>query len=486
MTHPSHPIPQLRPDGEIRAVVRAPWLERWSWALYDFANTIFSMNVATLYFSVWLVSDLGASNTAYAVGNALASLLVVLAIPVLGAISDARRRRKPWVVGFTLVSCIATAAIGVLGQTTIPLVGAETVGGVASAGAWHPTLGGLQWVIVAFVIANFAYQAAQPFYNAMLPELVPIEEQGRLSGLGTAVGYVGSIIGVLLVIPFFNGTLPALGALPASLLGHLRAVMPFTAHAGRVSTFVPTGVLFLLFSIPLILFCRDHMPAPKGTPIRWRAAFGDVANTLRDARRHPGALRFIIASFIYQDAVGTIVGFMTLYAVKALGFQRGTETTLFLVLTIPAIFGSYIYGLFVDRFGAKRSLEWTLAIWVLLLIAMVIVPTQRAFWLVGLAIGLNFGGVPTAERPVLLSLVPDEEAGRYFSLMLLSARAAAVVGPLLWAFTVDGLEGRFGTALAYRAAVITVAAMFAVALLVLRGVPARGPAERALEPAPAV
>jgi MFS-type transporter involved in bile tolerance (Atg22 family) len=100
-----------------------------------------------------------------------------------------------------------------------------------------------------------------------------------------------------------------------------------------------------------------------------------------------------------------------------------------------------------------------------------------AFWLVGLAIGLNFGGVPTAERPVLLSLVPDVEAGRYFSLMLLSARAAAVAGPLLWALTVDGLEPVLGTNVAYRAAVGVVALMFLTALLVLRGVPDRVPGD---------
>src|SRR3954463_11612136 len=99
--HHGHAPPVLNPDGEIRPVVRAPALERFSWALYDFANTIFSMNVATLYFTVWLVSDLGVSNTADAVANAVASLLVFAAIPFLGAVSDARRRRKAWVVGFT-------------------------------------------------------------------------------------------------------------------------------------------------------------------------------------------------------------------------------------------------------------------------------------------------------------------------------------------------------------------------------------------------
>jgi MFS-type transporter involved in bile tolerance (Atg22 family) len=90
---------------------------------------------------------------------------------------------------------------------------------------------------------------------------------------------------------------------------------------------------------------------------------------------------------------------------------------------------------------------------------------------VGLAIGLIFGGVPTAERPLLLSLVPSEEAGRFFSLMLLSSRAAAVAGPLIWALTVDHMEPAMGTGIAYRAAVITVVIMFALSLLLLRLVP---------------
>jgi UMF1 family MFS transporter len=331
-------------------------------------------------------------------------------------------------------------------------------------------------VLVAFVIANYAYQAAQPFYNAMLPDLVPPEERGRLSGIGTAVGYVGTIVGLLMVAPFFNGALPLLGALPAASVSLLHAVVPFSSHAGRVSTFVPTAMLFLLFSLPLFFFCRDHHPRPERVPIAWRAAFADVAHTLRDAKRHPGALPLIIASFLYQDAIGTIVSFMAIYAVKAMGFQRGSEITLFLVLTIPAIFGSYIVGRLVDRFGARHTLVAIIAAWIVLLVAMVLVPTQQGFWIVGLGIGLIFGGVPTAERPLLLALVPAEEAGRYFSLMLLSARAAAVAGPLVWGLTVDGLEPGYGTGLAYRAAVISVAVMFAISLLFLRAVPHRSQA----------
>ena len=454
----------------------APRRERASWALYDFANTIFSMNVATLYFSVWLIKDLGASSTLYAVGNGISSLLVVLSVPLLGAISDASRRRKPWVVGFTIASCLACAAIGIVGQTTIPLMGAEVIGGVAGPAAWLPSLHSLGWVIVAFIVANFTYQAAQPFYNAMMPDLAPPEEQGRLSGIGTALGYVGTIVGLLLVFPFFSGAEPLLGPLPRGLVSMLRVLVPFTNHAGRVSTFVPTGILFLLFSLPLFFFCHDHFPPREKTVIPWRRGFRDLGQTLRDARRYPGVMTFILASFLYQDAIGTIVSFMAIYAVKAVGFADGTETTLFLVLTIPAIFGSYVAGHLVDRIGPKRTLVLTIVAWIVLLVAMVVAPSQSAFWGVGLAIGLIFGAVPTAERPMLLSLIPKEEAGRFFSLMLLSSRAAAVAGPFIWSFTVDVLEPRQGTGLAYRAAVVTVAVMFAASLILMRRVPVRAQA----------
>src|SRR5450759_3197939 len=102
---------------------------------------------------------------------------------------------------------------------------------------------------------------------------------------------------------------------------------------------------------------------------------------------------------------------------------------------------------------------------------MIVVPTRTAFWIVGGCIGLIYGGVSTAERPLLLSLVPDVEAGRFFSLMVLSSRAAAVVGPFVWAFTVDGLTSPMGTGFAYRAGVATVAVGMILALLMLRGVP---------------
>jgi len=469
-TAPAH----FDPSGEARVVTAAPARERWSWALFDFANTIFSMNVASLYFGVWLVSDLRASNTMYALSSATASVLVMLSLPALGAMSDARRRRKKWVVGFALMSAVACMAIGILGYTTLPMVGQEVIGPDSVVAGWRPGFGELKWILAAFVLANFAYQAALPFYNAMLPELVPASEQGRMSGIGVALGYVGSITGVLMVMPFFTGGFPMLGPLNDGVLEVLRMI-PFTDRGGRASTFVPTGVLFLAFSIPLILFCRDHDPAPGNTPVKWREAFAQVRQTLSDAKKHPGVVRFLLTTFLYQDAVGTIIGFMAVYAVRAIGFAEGSETTLFIVLTVPAIFGSYIYGRLSDRWGPKRALSTTLLTWVVVLLFMIAAPSKATFWIVGFFIGLNYGGVNVVERPLLLSLVPDAMAGRYFSLMVLSARAAAIAGPIIWSLIVDNTEGPLGTALAYRLAVGFIVLMFLGSWWLLKGVPDKRP-----------
>jgi UMF1 family MFS transporter len=455
-------------DGDFNPPM-APARERLSWALYDFANTVFSMNIATLYFAAWLVGDLGHSNTLYATVNGIASALVVVSIPVFGAISDATQRRKPLVVGFTLIACTSTVLIAVLGQTGLPLIG-EGVVGTRPSTLFNPGVA-LFGVLAAFTIANYTYQGAQPFYNAMLPELVPVDHRGRLSGMGTAFGYIGSIVGVLLTFPFFTGSLPILGTLPERVVTILRSAVPFTAYGGRVSTFVPTAILFLLFSLPLALFCRDHNIARGKKRLLWREAFRDVRQTMKEAKKYPGTMRFILTSFLYQDAMGTIIANMALYAIFAMGFRKGSEATLFVILTIPAVIGSYGIGRLVDRFGPKRTLSWVLAGWVLLLIAMIVVPTRNAFWIVGACIGLIYGGVSTAERPLLLSLVPDVEAGRFFSLMVLSSRAAAVVGPFIWAFAVDGLSSSMGTGFAYRAGVMTVAIGMVLALVMLHGVP---------------
>ena len=452
----------------------APARERWSWALYDFSNTIFSMNITTLFFSAWIVADLGVSNTRFAVAKGLVSALVILSIPLFGAVSDTTQRRKPWIVFFTITCCLATAAIGIVGQTMVPLLG-DSVRNAAVIPNFHLVGVPLLLILSLYVIADYTYQGAMPFYNAMLPELAPPALRGQLSGLGTGVGYVGSIAGILIAFPFFNGTLPIVGNFSDSVITSLGKIVPFSGSGGNVSTFVPTALMFFLFSLPLFLFCRDHNVI-RGKKVDWKKGFRHVAHTVRETRKYPGLRRFILTTFLYQDAMGTIIANMTLFAIYAMGFTGGAKITLFLVLTIPAVIGSYPIGKLVDRIGPKRTLIFVIGSWVLLLIAMVLVPSRTGFWIVGFGIGLIFGGTATAERPLLLTLVPDKEAGRFFSLLVLSSRAAAIVGPFVWAFAVDGLSPKYGAPFAYRMGVVTVAIAMVGSLLMLWGLPDTPPA----------
>ena len=390
---------------------RAPLRERASWALYDFANTIFSMNIVTLYFAVWLVTERGASNTAYSIATSLSSAAVLLAAPWVGAVSDATGRRKPWVVGLTLACVAATLALSPLAR--------------------NPA-GGIVALLALFAVANTAYQLALTPYNAMLPDLVPPAEQGRLSGLGIRAG-------------------------------------------GRAASFAPTALLFLLFALPLFLFCRDRRLVPAGERRRPRlsALFAELAAAFRDARRHPGLLRFVVSSYFYQDALGTAISFMALYAVAVLGLPAGGEIRLFVTLTVPAMIGAWIAGRACDRFGPRRTLAGVLVGWIVGLVVVAAAPSLTGFWVGGVIVGLAFGGIWSAERPLMLRLAPPEESGRYFGLLALSARAAAIVGPLVWAAIVDGLSPSIGRNAAYRLAVASLAVIMAAALVLLLGVPRR-------------
>lgn len=463
--------------GDLRPPL-APARERWSWALYDFSNTIFSMNITTLFFSAWLVADLGVSNTKFALSKSLVSALVIISIPLFGAVSDTTQRRKPWIVSFTIACCVATAAIGIVGQTMVPHIG-DSVRNAVAIPDFHLVGLPLLLILTLYVIADYTYQGAMPFYNAMLPELAPPSLRGRLSGLGTGVGYVGSIAGILISFPFFNGTLPVIGKFSESTISAMGKVIPYSGIGGNISTFVPTALMFFIFSLPLFFFCRDHN-AIRGKSVDWQKGFTDVIHTIRATKNHPGLGRFILTTFLYQDAMGTIIANMTLYAIYAMGFTGSAKITLFLVLTIPAVIGSYPIGKLVDRIGPKRTLMWVIASWVVLLVAMVLVPNRAGFWVVGFFIGLIFGGTATAERPMLLTLVPDVEAGRFFSLLVLSSRAAAIVGPLVWAFAVDGLTPRYGAPFAYRMGVVTVAIAMLGSLWMLRGLPDKRPRSKHL------
>jgi UMF1 family MFS transporter len=138
--------------------------EVFSWALYDFANTIYTMNVVSLYFSLWITVDNGREDILVSAANSVSMALVALSMPLLGAISDQIRRRMPFLIGLTGCCILFTALIGLVGQSGL----------AADVKVWA--------AVIFFVVANYAYQGGLVFYNALLPQVSTPRTMGRISG----------------------------------------------------------------------------------------------------------------------------------------------------------------------------------------------------------------------------------------------------------------------------------------------------------------
>ena len=396
----------------------------FSWGLFDFANTIFSANILSLYFALWVTVDHGAQDIVYSLGFSGSMLAAAVTSPMLGAVSDQYGRRIPFLLLFTVICVAFTAIIG-------------RVGGLTSA-------------LLFFGIANFAYQSGNVFYDALLPTVSHEGNRGRISGFGVALGYVGAIAGILMVKPFVDA-------------------------GGREAAFLPTALLFLLFALPSFLFVQEARPPTRWTLRLLKEGYTQILSTLRNARDHADLLRFIAARFLYVDSVNTLLTFMAVYVTRVIGFADDQVRLLLIVSTSFAIVGAVLYGRVVEWIGPKKTLSIVLIQWALVFIAVAATFYQPAFWVIGAVAGVALGGTWTADRVLLTRLAPPERVGEYFGLYRVAGRFAAVIGPLIWGGTLWALAG-LGT-LRFRIGVLVLLVPLLLGYLVLMRVKEQQPAE---------
>jgi UMF1 family MFS transporter len=378
-------------------------IEVLSWAVYDFANTIFSMNVITMYFAQWVIIDNHKEDIFYSVTYALSMLLVALTMPVLGAVSDNRGKRKPYLLILTL-GCI---------------LGTFLIGGVSTA------IADINFKIFSalffFLLANFCFEGGLVFYNALLPEVSSPKNIGKVSGFGVALGYLGAIVGLLLVKPFVTG----------SFFG-----IQFSS-GGRDKAFIPTAIFFLLFSLPTFIFVKEKANLVKDeNKVRIKKAFKKVWDGIVNTRKYPGVLRFLIADYFFEDAIATVIIFMAVYAQVVMNMGDEVKIYFFWFATTFAVIGSFLSGLISDRIGSKKTLFVVVVGWILSLSVIIFTTRPIYFWITGSFIGIFLGSTWTTSRPLLTTLVPKKMLGQFFGLYSLSGRAAAIIGPLLWGGTV--------------------------------------------------
>ncbi len=398
-------------------------VEGLSWALYDFANTIYSFAIVSFAMGPWTVRALGEANgtLAFTVAGSLSVLLNALVSPALGAVSDRTGGRKRYLFVFTVLCVVPTAVIGLVDI----------------------------WIgLLAFAIANFAFQAALIYYDAILPDVARPEKRGRLSGIGVGLGYVGTIVSGLL--------------------------LRFTTDDAGLTTaasFMLVASLFAVFAIPLFLVVRER---PRtGAPFRVADAVGSwrqLGVTWQHAGERLGLRRFIVGRFFYSDGVNTAIAVMSLFAINAVGFTESEALYVLIGLTVVAVLASFGWGYLADRWGPKRTLLLVLASWVLGLLIIGLFPNKLAFLPAGAILGSGLGGTAVTDRLLLLRLTPPARVGEMFGLFGLAGKFSAVIGPIAFGAIVFVLLEPVGKA-AYQIAILSLLILMVIGYWIVRGVP---------------
>ena len=297
---------------------------------------------------------------------------------------------------------------------------------------------------------------------------------GRVSGYGTAVGYVGTILGLVVLTYFVEN-----GETVRPLLGPLGGWLE-TGDEVYSNAFVPTAVIYLVFSLPAFFFVPD--PAVRARrPVVLGAVYRDVVRTVKNLRAYAGVGTFILATVLYTDAANTAVANMALYG-RVVFEMDGTQVrNLLLFSTVFAVVGSAVFGFLTDRVGPKRSLVGVLVLW---LVAIVLAAAALGAWMLFLAgpiVGIALGGMWTVGRVMLVALSPPEKLGEFFGLFSLAGKVSAVFGPALTAvllFVFGG--GAYG----YRISIGSLAIIMALGLFFLLRVPDARPERNVDEFAP--
>ncbi len=397
-----------------------------AWALYDWANSAFALAVLTAFVPVMLAGDWndGAPSTVttfrLGMANGLASLVVVVLAPMLGAMTDQARRRKPWLALFTLLGVVATALLAGAGP-----------------GGWQLAMG-------CFVLASVGFFAANSIYDAMLIDVAEPATFERASALGYALGYLG---GALL----FTVSVILLASPATFGLGSPSAAIRLT--------FILVAIWWAVFTVPLLLWLKErHVAGPPVTG-PFLAGLQQLRSTVRSLGSERNLLWFLAAYWLYIDGVYTIIKMAVDY-----GLSQGLSTTdvtgAILLTNFLGFPAALAFGVLGDRIGPRPAIFLALSVYIVATVLAVFLTTALEFYALAATIGLVQGGVQSLSRSLYARLIPPSKSGEYFGFYNMLGKFSSILGPVM-AGTVALVSG------SQRVAILSIVVLFISGLWLL-------------------
>ncbi|MGW0703562.1 MFS transporter [Streptomyces sp. NPDC002867] len=428
--------------------------EQRGWYFYDFACSVYSTSVLTVFLGPYLTSVAKAAADAdgfvhplgiavragsvfpYAVSASV--VLAVLVMPFAGAAADRSGRKKP---------LLAVSAY---------------LGAAATTGMF--LLDGDRYLLGAFllIVANASLAVSMVLYNAYLPQIAEPHERDTVSSRGWAFGYTSGALVLVLDLVVYSGH-ESFG------LSEGDAVRICLASA---------GLWWGAFTLVPLRRLRDRRATADGQGAvgsGWR----QLLATLKDMRRHPLTLSFLLAYLVYNDGVQTVISQASVYGSEELGLDQTTLITAVLLVQVLAVAGALGMGRLARTHGAKRTVLASLAVWTLILAAGYFLPAGAPVWFYCLAaaIGLVLGGSQALSRSLFSHLVPRGKEAEYFSAYEMSDRGLSWLGPLVFGLAYQ-LTG------SYRDAIISLVIFFVLGFVLLARVPVRRAVAAAGNPVP--
>jgi UMF1 family MFS transporter len=381
--------------------------EVWSWALVDWGNSAFATVVMAGFFPVFFKSywagGLGASDSTFWLGlaNALASLLVVVLAPALGALADQAGAKKRFLLIFTALGVLSTGALFWVAQ-----------------GHWGLAL-------VVYVLGLLGFSGNNVFYDALLVDVASPAHYERVSSFGYALGYLGGGVlfaanVVMMLKPHWFGLMNAGEAVRVAFLG--------------------VALWWALFTVPVALWVREATAAPiasgqgQGWGAATRAALRQLAATLGQVRHLPMTFLFLLAYWLYIDGVDTIIRMAVDYGLS-IGFGANDLMAALLLTQAVGFPAALALGRVGERWGAKRGILLCIGVYLLMVVGASRMQEVWQFYLLAAGIGMVQGGIQALSRALFASLIPPGQVAEFFGLFNVVGKFAAVLGPGLVAVT---------------------------------------------------